>query len=45
MYAVCMEGELRPLRDDSAVLSEIDWVIKSAHLQLPEYFGTLSLVH
>jgi hypothetical protein len=51
MYAVCMKGELRPLRDDSAVgwmASELrsgDQTYGGAHLQLPEYFGTLALVH
>ena len=47
MYAVCMKGELCPLRYDSVVdLSEIvNQIDGGVPLQLPEYFGTLALIN
>ena len=45
MYAVCMKGELCPLRYDSVVdLSEIGKPNRRrVPLQLPKYFGALAL--
>jgi hypothetical protein len=47
MYAVCVKGELCPLRYDSAIkirqrlINQID----GGSLQLAKYFGTFTLVY